>query len=162
MDFVRKKIMTRATTIFAPDEIPSTNGPAMGFSKKVCSMKPERDNAPPRRAAMITRGSRIFQMISMVVSFPSRLKIASAISETDRFTLPVLMFSTVITANAISSSPNTMMYLHRLLNISLWKLLPFTLCIFYSSLLKNSRFPSSSPVNTLWKSIIILLITSVL
>ena len=28
-------IITKATTIFAPEDIPSTKGPAMGFSKKV-------------------------------------------------------------------------------------------------------------------------------
>ena len=119
MDFVRKKIMTRATTIFAPDEIPSTNGPAMGFSKKVWSMNPERDNAPPRSAAIITRGSLIFQMMSMAVSLPSCLKIASAISDTDRLTLPVFIFRTVIMANEAISSPKTIIYLHRFLNISL-------------------------------------------
>ena len=32
----RKKTMTSATTIFAPEEIPSTKGPAMGLWKKVC------------------------------------------------------------------------------------------------------------------------------
>jgi len=30
-----ENIMVKATTIFAPDEIPRTKGPAMGFSKKV-------------------------------------------------------------------------------------------------------------------------------
>ena len=32
----REKTMTSATTIFAPEEIPSTKGPAMGLWKKVC------------------------------------------------------------------------------------------------------------------------------
>ena len=32
----RKKTMTSATTIFAPEEIPSTKGPAIGLWKKVC------------------------------------------------------------------------------------------------------------------------------
>ena len=33
----RKNTMTRATTIFAPEEIPSTKGPAIGLWKKVCN-----------------------------------------------------------------------------------------------------------------------------
>ena len=33
----RKTTMVRATASFAPLEMPMTNGPAMGFAKKVCS-----------------------------------------------------------------------------------------------------------------------------
>ena len=48
---------------FAPEEIPSTNGPAMGLRKKVWSRNPDRDNAPPRTAAVSSLGRRIFQMM---------------------------------------------------------------------------------------------------
>ena len=34
--FPRAATMTRATTSFAPEEIPSVKGPAMGLWKKVC------------------------------------------------------------------------------------------------------------------------------
>lgn len=52
-----------ATNILAPDEIPSTNGPAIGFLKNVCNKNPDNDNAPPRIAAIHNRGNRIFQII---------------------------------------------------------------------------------------------------
>ena len=51
------------TTIFAPEEIPRTNGPAMGLRKKVCSKNPDTDRAPPRMAARSIRGIRILKMI---------------------------------------------------------------------------------------------------
>ena len=59
----RKKIMVRATVSFAPDEMPSTNGPAIGLLKNVCRRNPETESAPPRIAAAIIRGRRISQMI---------------------------------------------------------------------------------------------------
>ena len=34
-------IIASATTSFAPEEIPSTNGPAIGFLKNVCSKNPD-------------------------------------------------------------------------------------------------------------------------
>ena len=37
MPWSRKKTITSATKSFAPEEIPSTKGPAIGFPKKVCS-----------------------------------------------------------------------------------------------------------------------------
>ena len=43
----RNTIMATDTVSFAPDDIPSTNGPAMGFPKKVWSKYPDTDNAPP-------------------------------------------------------------------------------------------------------------------
>ena len=51
------------TTIFAPEEIPSTKGPAMGLRKKVWSKKPDTDSAPPRMAASSIRGIRILKII---------------------------------------------------------------------------------------------------
>ena len=60
---LRLNIIIKATTIFAPDEIPSTNGPAMGLPKKVWRRNPDTDRPPPRMAAMSTRGRRIFQIM---------------------------------------------------------------------------------------------------
>ena len=58
-----KNIIVIATNILAPDDMPSTKGPAIGFLKKVCSRKPDSDNAPPRIAAIHNRGRRIFHII---------------------------------------------------------------------------------------------------
>ena len=44
-------IIIKDTTSLAPDDIPSTNGPAIGLLKNVCSKKPDTDNAPPRSSA---------------------------------------------------------------------------------------------------------------
>ena len=46
-----RKIMVRATVIFAPEEIPKTNGPAMGLRKKICIRNPASAKAPPSTAA---------------------------------------------------------------------------------------------------------------
>ena len=55
----KKKIIVNATTNFAPEEIPSTKGPAMGFEKKFCNKQPDTDNAPPKIAAASSLGRRI-------------------------------------------------------------------------------------------------------
>ena len=64
------KMSTNATTIFAPDEIPSTKGPAIGFLKNVWSRKPDSARAPPSTADVMIRGSLIDQTISIVFSVP--------------------------------------------------------------------------------------------
>ena len=51
------------THSFAPDEIPSTKGPAIGFLKKACKRNPETASAPPRTAARSILGSLIFKII---------------------------------------------------------------------------------------------------
>ena len=56
-------MVTTARNIFAPEEMPSTKGPAIGLRKKVCSRKPAKDSAPPSTAASSSRGSRIFHMM---------------------------------------------------------------------------------------------------
>ena len=58
---LRRKIITMDTTSLAPDEIPSTNGPAIGLPKKVCNRKPDTDKAPPKSKAANIRGRRICQ-----------------------------------------------------------------------------------------------------
>ena len=56
-------MVTMARNIFAPDEMPSTNGPAIGLRKKVWMRNPESESAPPKTAASKSLGSRIFQII---------------------------------------------------------------------------------------------------
>ena len=53
------------TTILAPEEMPSTNGPAMGLRKKVWSKKPDRARAPPNMAASSIRGMRMLKIIRL-------------------------------------------------------------------------------------------------
>ena len=72
--FARANIITRATTILAPDEIPRTKGPAMGLEKKVCRRKPATDKAPPRITAARIRGRRISHMICPLTEASSWLK----------------------------------------------------------------------------------------
>ena len=46
-DLLKRKIISSATTSLAPEEIPSTKGPAIGLLKNVCSRNPDTDSAPP-------------------------------------------------------------------------------------------------------------------
>ena len=59
----RNRIMKTETTSFAPEEIPRTKGPAMGFEKKVCKRKPDTESAPPRIRAASILGRRISNRI---------------------------------------------------------------------------------------------------
>ena len=85
---LRHRTITRDTVSLAPEEMPSTKGPAMGLAKKVWSRKPDTLSAPPRMAAASTRGSRIPQM--MPVSGPASRR--PRISRGVKSTLPALMF----------------------------------------------------------------------
>lgn len=114
----RKNIITSATIIFAPEEIPSTNGPAIGFAKNVCNKNPDKDKAPPRIAAINTLGSLIFQIIFASVPSPPLLARIFRISGTEISTFPVLIFKTVTTQNAAASTTNTAKYLDLRLSIS--------------------------------------------
>lgn len=89
-------IIARATIIFAPEEIPSTYGPAIGLEKNVCNKNPERASAPPRIPAIRTRGRRIFQIIFICTCVPFFRNRIRKISGTEICTFPVLMFSTTI------------------------------------------------------------------
>jgi len=53
------KIITAPTANFAPEDTPSTYGPAIGLRKNVCSRKPDTLSVPPITAAASTRGRRI-------------------------------------------------------------------------------------------------------
>ena len=48
----------KASTIFAPEEIPSSNGLQMGLRKYVWIKYPETPRAPPKSAAAHRRGRR--------------------------------------------------------------------------------------------------------
>ena len=58
-----KETMRSHGLSFEPDEIPRTNGPAIGFRKKLCSRYPATESAPPKIIAESARGIRISQMI---------------------------------------------------------------------------------------------------
>ena len=71
-----RKIITSETANFAPDEMPSTNGPAMGLWKNVCRRYPDTDSAPPKMSADAMRGNLICIMICFCVRSsppPSRI-----------------------------------------------------------------------------------------
>ena len=58
-----KKTMVSATHIFAPDEIPSTKGPAIGLRKNVWSKSPDSASAPPSIITAILLGNLILKRI---------------------------------------------------------------------------------------------------
>ena len=105
-----KRIMTRDTTSLAPEEIPSTNGPAMGFAKKACSKKPDTDSAPPSMTADRMRGRRISHTIWYAVPSPVCLSRIFPISPADRRTLPKLIFQKNSRHIMAPRSPNEMQY----------------------------------------------------
>ena len=102
--------MVMATTIFAPEDMPSTKGPAMGFPKKFCSKNPDSDSAPPSMAAINMRGMRIFHMMEYWVESCPRPTSMPSSSPKGICTLPITMLSTVIPISAASSSMNTSVY----------------------------------------------------
>ena len=78
--------MATHTVIFAPEEIPSTKGPAMGLWKKVCSIAGQGQR-PPRIGADRSRGSRMLYddtALCKAPSPPSRI----AIYQTGRGSFP--------------------------------------------------------------------------
>ena len=108
MPFSSRKIMVSATTSFAPDEIPSTYGPAIGFWKKLWSKNPDTDSAPPNKIAARMRGSLIFHTIcENVSSFPLPARIANR-SDVDMSTLPAPTFHNNNTDNMIIATTKEM------------------------------------------------------
>ena len=55
----KSTIIVSATVSFAPDDIPSMYGPAIGLLKKHWSRNPDTESPPPRRNAAAVRGSLI-------------------------------------------------------------------------------------------------------
>ena len=92
---LRKNTIIRDTVSLAPEEMPSTKGPAMGLAKKVWSRKPDTLSAPPRMAAASRRGSRMPQMIP---SSGGLIRV-SRISRGVKSTLPAFRFQSSRTSS---------------------------------------------------------------
>ena len=88
---LRSRIIVIETVSFAPEEMPSTKGPAMGLWKNVCSRYPETDSAPPRIRAESSRGRRICKRIRRCAASPPPRRI-DHISDAGSFTLPAKIF----------------------------------------------------------------------
>ena len=97
-----------ARNSFAPDEIPSTKGPAIGFRKNVWIRNPERDRAPPKREARAIRGRRIFQIMLYAAIFDlSPLNKILTISSAEMLTLPIWMLNITEARRSMINSENT-------------------------------------------------------
>ena len=92
--FPRDIIITSATKSFAPEEIPRTKGPAIGFPKKVCSRYPETESPPPRMAAASKRGKRILRIMRAEVPSVCLRNRAEKASPGKMRVLPARRFST--------------------------------------------------------------------
>ena len=103
-----RMIMTTATHILAPEEMPSTKGPAMGLPKNVCRRKPDKARAPPRIAACRILGMRIFQIILTSDASPCFRNRILRIFPVGMLTLPVLILRMIIARNAAARTANTM------------------------------------------------------
>ena len=117
--YFKKTIIVKATAIFAPEDIPNTKGPAIGFEKNVCSKKPDNDNAPPSNAAINILGNRIFHIILYSTASPSLKNKIFKIFATEICTFPVLIFNTTIIKKRIAIVINTIVYLERLFKFSI-------------------------------------------
>ena len=65
-----KYSMTKATPSPAPPDIPKMEGPANGFLKAVCNIRPLADKAPPHRMAVMDCGNRDSKMMKRHDSLP--------------------------------------------------------------------------------------------
>ena len=107
---LRKKIMVSATVSFAPDEIPRTKGPTIGFPKNVCSRKPATAKAPPRSAAVKRRGRRIFQMMPVAVSPAAGWNRAFSTVLIPIRELPIMQFKTSSTSRQMPKAIKQVVY----------------------------------------------------
>lgn len=89
-----KTTVQKARNILAPDEIPSTKGPAIGFLKNVWIKKPESDNAPPKTKERIILGILIFIIILQLTASLCVPKTTPQILSKGRLTLPIQRLST--------------------------------------------------------------------
>ena len=96
---------------FAPEETPSTKGPAMGLAKKLCSRKPDTLSAPPSRAAAARRGRRIWRTTPAAALPLCPGPSAASTSDTLRRLLPVVRFSAASTSSPAVSSAKQSAYL---------------------------------------------------
>ena len=65
-----KSNMTNATPNPAPPDIPKIDGPANGFLKAVCNIKPLADKAPPHKMAVNACGKRDSKIMNLHDSLP--------------------------------------------------------------------------------------------
>ena len=112
-NFPSNRIITIATHIFAPAEMPSTKGPAIGFPKNVCRRKPESERPPPSTAARRILGMRIFQIMLTSFASPCRVSRILRILSAGIWTLPVLILSITTAANAAAKIAKTAVYRSR-------------------------------------------------
>ena len=110
-DLDKRNTIARATHILAPDEIPSTNGPAMGLWKNVCKRYPESARAPPKINTETVLGSLMFQIIVLIVSSIVRPLKAARTSLREILTLPMHTLSTKKTQMPKTSTAKAIMYL---------------------------------------------------
>jgi hypothetical protein len=104
-----------ATVSFAPEDIPSTKGPAIGLWKNVCNKKPDTERAPPSITAANTLGIRISIIIRCAISL-------SNISLNEKLVLPTFIPKTTNITISIIKAKKTIVYLT--FPFILFKLLP--------------------------------------
>lgn len=96
-----------ATPKLAPELIPNTKGPAIGFLNRVCINKPEIASPAPAMSAVIVRGSLNFQTILLHDSCTSgKPNKALTISEGGMVTDPMAMSRTKKKANKMPRPTN--------------------------------------------------------
>ena len=100
---------TAQTDSLAPEDMPSTYGPAMGLPKKVCSRYPDTASAPPKSTVMHILGSRICVKIFLSCSLPPPSRI-STILPGSMETLPSAVHRSAPISSAAASAANTAAY----------------------------------------------------
>ena len=90
--FSSSRIIMIATKSFAPEETPSTKGPARGLRKKVCNKYPDTDRAPPRINALKSLGKRRSNRMAAASASPFPAS-ALMIRGNESAALPVIRFA---------------------------------------------------------------------
>ena len=103
--------INKATPKLAPDEIPSTKGPANGFLNKVCIQSPLIDNPEPTKIAVRALGKRKLRTITSQLDLapvpPVRI---SKISDNGMDTEPILILNSKSRRIATDNPINCMVY----------------------------------------------------
>ncbi len=104
--------ISKATPKLAPEEIPSTKGPASGLRNKVCINNPQIDKPEPTIIAVIAFGKRKFTIMVCQLSFEAippvkLLKISLKGIETE----PKLIFKNKKTISSTESIRKCLVYL---------------------------------------------------
>ena len=104
--FPSRNTMTSDTVSLAPEEIPSTNGPAIGLWKNVCNRYPASASAPPRISTAAARGRRMFHTIPYTVSLTGFPLTHASSSRSGIDTLPIPIFNRKNATTPIPSTAN--------------------------------------------------------